>query len=140
MALTANTIVESRGERGVIPFAVGSAKHIYRGAIVSIELATGYVRPSTSGVVPDRHAGVAREEADNSAGAGGDKSVEIYTEGEFLLTGSGFAQADVGESVYTTDDGTITKTPTQNVLLGRITNFVSATRVWVSLLPFPVAS
>lgn len=140
MSLSANASIVCRGEGGVVPFAVKAAAHIYRNAIVAIEVATGYARPATAGATPDVRCGVASAEADNSSGADGDKFVEAWTEGEFLLTGSGFAQTDVGVLVYASDDGTITKTSTNNVLLGRITGFESATQVWVKLLPFAVAS
>lgn len=139
-ALTANTVVKSKGEGGVIEFAMAAAVRVYRNAIVGIAVASGLARGATASATPDVRAGIAREEVDNSAGAAGAKTVEVYTEGEYLLTGSGFAQADVGVVVYASDDQTVTKTSTNNVLLGRITRFVSATQVWVKLLPFAVAS
>lgn len=139
MALIANASIWSKGEGDIVAFAVKAAAHIWRNAIVGIEVASGYARPATAGATPDVRIGVSREEADNSAGTDGDKNVEVYTKGEFLLTGSGFAQTDVGAVVYASDDGTITKTATNNVILGRITNFVSSTEVCVKLLPFAVA-
>lgn len=141
MALTANASLTSRGEGGVVAFQVKGQTDIWRNAIVGIEVATGLVRGATAGATPDIRAGIAREEFHNlSPGSTPEENTEVYTDGEFLLTGSGLAQADVGVLVYASDDATITKTSTNNVLLGRITNFVSATQVWVKLLPFAVAS
>jgi hypothetical protein len=140
MALTANESLKSRGEGEIVAFAVKAATHIYRNAIVGIEVATGLVRGAIASVTPDVRAGIAREEADNSAGAAGDIDVEVYTVGEFLLTGTGFAQTDVGAVVYAAADDAISLTSTNNVVLGRVTKFVSSTQVWVRLLPFAVAS
>lgn len=138
MALSAPATVESRDARGIREFGVKASTRIYRNAIASIETATGFIRGATASA-GDIRAGIAREDVNNT-GAGGAATCEIYTQGEFLLTGSGFAQTDVGALVYASADDTITKTSTNNVLLGRITRFVSATKVWVDLLPFAVAS
>jgi len=139
-AATANAVIEGRGEGGIVPFAVKASTHIYRNTAVGVDPTVGYARPATAGATPDIRCGIAREEVDNSSGASGAKKVEVYTEGEFLLTGSGLAQTDVGSLVYWSDDSTITKTSTNNVLAGRITETVSATQAWVRLLPFAVAS
>lgn len=139
-AASSNLVVQSRDEGGIVAFDVAASTHIYRGAAVAINPASGLVRGATAGETPDIRAGIAREECDNSSGAAGAKNVEVYTEGEFLLTSSGLAQTDVGLLVYWSDDQTVTKTATNNVLAGRITKFVSATQVWVKLLPFAVAS
>lgn len=140
MALSANTVVESRGAGGIRKFKVKTNAHIYRNGAVGIDSTVGYARPATAGATPDIRAGIAREEVDATGVASGVKDVECCTQGEFLLTGSGFAQTDVGAVVYFSADDTITKTSTNNVLAGRITEFVSSTKVWVELLPFAVAS
>lgn len=140
MALSENAALKSKGAGDIVDFAVKAAANIFRGAIVGIEVASGFTRPATAGATPDIRAGIARGEADNSGGADGDKDVDCYTEGEFLLTGAGLVQADVGVVVYASDDGTVTKTASNNVLLGRIARFVSSTQVWVKLNPFAVAT
>lgn len=139
-ALSANAKLLSKGEDQLRAFAVKAAAKVYQGAIVGIEAASGFARAATAGGTPDIRCGIARALADNTGGANGAIDVECYTRGEFLLTGSGFAQTDVGAVVYASADDTITKTSTNNVLLGRITRFVSSTQVWVELLPFAVAS
>ncbi len=140
MALSANAIVESRGEGGIVALGLKTATTMFRGAIAGIEAATGFLRPATATATPDRRGGIVREGLASGSAASGSVLCEVYTEGEFLLTGSGFAQTDVGLAVYASDDNTITKTSTNNMLLGTITRFVSSTQVWVKLLPFGVAS
>lgn len=137
MAITANQTVKSKGESDIVDFGVTAAVHIYRNQIVG--LASGY---ATNGGGTNVRAGIAREESDNTAAgaANGDTSVEAYTQGEFLLTGTGFTAADVGTAVYASDNFTITKTATANMLLGTVSEFVSATQVWVKLLPYGVLS
>lgn len=81
-------------------------------------------------------AGIAYEQVDNSAGAAGDKSVRVERTGVFELNFSGTAtQGDVGKAVYAVDDNTVAlaATTTNDVLVGRIVSFVSATKVRVEL-------
>lgn len=52
-------------------------------------------------------AGVAVGESDNSSGAAGDKTVEVFAEGVFELTGASLAQASVGQAAYATDNYTV---------------------------------
>lgn len=105
---------------------------IYQGALVKHN-AAGYIAPAAaeSGAV---FAGVAYERVDNSSGAAGDKMVRVIKMGTFLLTGSGFTQANVGASVYASDDQTISTTQgTNEQEVGKIVKFVSATQVWVKI-------
>ncbi len=59
--------------------------------------------------------------------------MEVKRRGQFLLTGSGFAITDKGANVYASDNFTITKTSTNNVLVGTIADYVSSTQVWVEI-------
>ena len=52
----------------------------------------------------DLFAGVAYEEMDNTSGAGGDRMIRLYTQGDFVLTVNGAAQASVGGPVYATSE------------------------------------
>lgn len=81
----------------------------------------------------NKFAGIVRDTVDNSSGGNGAKSCEFKRKGLFLLTGSGFAIGDVGVAVYASDNFTITKTSTNNVQIGKIAKFVSATEVWVDI-------
>ncbi|WP_285250250.1 hypothetical protein [Pseudarthrobacter sp. fls2-241-R2A-168] len=81
-------------------------------------------------------AGIAYEQVDNSAGAAGDKSVRVERKGVFELNFSGTAtQATVGLPVCMVDDNTVAlaATTTNDVLVGRVASFVTATKVRVEL-------
>lgn len=133
MALSAEReVLEKDGIVRAVPCAVDI---IYRGAICMYNTA-GYLAPAATGAGV-MFAGIAQETVDNSGGSAGDLTCKIITEGCFLLTGSGFAQTDVGELVYASADDTITQTSTNNPLVGNIVEYVSSTQVWVKLHPAP---
>lgn len=111
-----------------------SAVKLWKGSIVANNT-TGYAAKAvdTSGFTLG---GVAFETVDNSAGAAGDKYIRVWRKGVFELNFSGTAtQADVGKAVYMSDDNTVAlaATTTNDVLVGRIVEFVSATKVRVEL-------
>jgi hypothetical protein len=81
-------------------------------------------------------AGVAYEQVDNASGSAGDKEVRVWRTGVFEFNFSGTAsQADVGKAVYMVDDNTVAlaATTTNDVLVGRIVQFVTASKVRVEL-------
>lgn len=78
-------------------------------------------------------AGIVTRRYDNSGGANGDITAQIENRGQFVLTGSGFTQADVNVKVYATDNYTLTKTSTNNVFVGVIREVISATQVKVEI-------
>lgn len=81
-----------------------------------------------------KFAGISEFAVDNSAGAAGDICGSVLTEGVFLLEGAGFSQASVGSEVYASDDQTIsTVQAADEQAVGIISNFVSATQVWVDI-------
>ena len=131
-ALTERKQVEEKD--GVkISMPMVAADIIYAGAIVKVN-AAGFIAPASAeaGAVS---AGIAYETVDNSAGASGDKSCKIIRKGTFLLSGAGFSQTDVGQSVYASDDQTISNAQGANEQeIGKVVVFVSATQVWVDLL------
>ena len=106
---------------------------IYRGALVKYN-AAGFLMPCAAeagGVF----AGIAYETVDNSGGSAGDLSCKVMKKGLFLLTGS-FAQTDVGQKVYASDDQTISKTQASNEQqVGRVEVLESSTQVWVDIKP-----
>ncbi len=144
MALSVNNDgLASRGASGLLAFLVAAAVHIYQGGVVTLRRETGtgkgYAKiPATNATTVEQCAGVAYGEADNSAGAAGAKTVEVYAAGEFLLdfTGASLTQADVGAKAYATSDNVLTLTSTNNAEVGRITSVVSSVKAWVDLKPF----
>lgn len=134
MALSANrNLVEQEGKIHSFPVA---AEKVYKNALVKIN-AAGFVAPAAP-EAGSQFAGVAYEAKDNSAGAAGDLKCRVEMGGVWLLSGTGFAQADVGSKVYAVDDDTVTLTEgtTSKQIVGNIVEFVSSTQVYVRLTPF----
>ena len=80
--------------------------------------------------------GVADETVDNSAGSVGDLSIKVRRTGVFTFVFAGTATiADVNTLVYVTDNQTVdlVGVTTNDVLVGRILEFVSATKVRVDI-------
>lgn len=131
MALTAAAQVD-RKDVNILQHPMAAVK-IYDGALVK-QNAAGFLDncAAEKGAV---FAGVSIQTLDNSAGAAGDKKLRLYKNGIVLLTGTGFAQTDVGQAVYATDENTITKTnAADKQLVGVIDEYFSSTQVWVRLI------
>ncbi len=94
---------------------------IYEGAAVG-ENGSGYARPLVAG---DPFCGFATRKADNSAGAAGDKRVEVRTAGLVQLSISPLAITDIGKDVYASDDDTFTLTQGSNTRIGSVRRWVS---------------
>ena len=114
---------------------VAASTTIFRGSIV-FNNASGYAVPAED-TANFSLAGVAREQVDNSAGANGDKTVELYSSGIFHFAHSGLVQADVGKSVYAVDDQTVAlaATTTNDIKVGTIKRWISSSSVAVELNP-----
>lgn len=101
-------------------YPVIAADIIYEGAAVG-ENAAGFARPLQAG---DVFLGFARVQVDNSAGAAGDKRVEVRTRGRVKLPiGSLAITANDRPAVYASDDDTFTLTATANSLIGWVSRF-----------------
>ncbi len=131
MALSENyNRVSKDGELQAFP--VAAATKIYRGALVKIS-AAGYLAPQAA-EVGAFNAGVAYEGMDNSAGAAADLLCRVELVGAFEMNGVAFTQADLGKSVYASDDNTVSVTQASNeILVGKIIEVISATNVLVKL-------
>jgi hypothetical protein len=130
MAVTANQVIEKREGRRSYP--VAASVHIYEGTLVFLT-ATGYATDVTATGV-NGFVGVAVGEADNSSGSAGDLTVEVWAEGEFVLQGTGFAQADVGSKVYAEDNYTVgVSISTASVPIGMVTEYISSTKIRVDI-------
>lgn len=131
-AMTRDRSRERKGEALLIPAPVGDAERIYQGALCMSLVADGYIIPGAD-TAAAKFRGVAVEPCDNSDGADGAKSVLLDITSPFLVAGTGFTQADVGKTVYLLDDQTVALAAgaTNDVAVGLIIQFVSATQVWV---------
>jgi len=138
MAVTANQITKRQdGARRSYP--VAASTNIYEGTLVFIN-ASGYADDDTATGV-NGFAGIAVAQADNSSGSAGDKWVEVYTEGDFELTGTGFAQTDVGMPIYADDNyACVLSLGSTSVRIGKIVRYVSSTKHIVSIKPSNVGA
>ena len=137
MAVTANQVIEKREGRRSYP--VAASVHIYEGTLVFLT-AAGYATDVTATGV-NGFVGVAVGEADNGSGSAGDLTVEVWAEGEFVLQGTGFAQADVGSKVYAEDNYTVgVSISTASVPIGMVTEFISSTKIRVDIDPVGVGA
>jgi hypothetical protein len=134
MAATANQLM-NRADGCKVGYPVAASTHLYQGTLGFIN-ATGYLDDDTASGV-NTFAGMVIDEKDNSSGSAGDLNQDVWKDGEFLLTGSGFTQATVGQRIYATDNYTITATPsTANaVYIGVCTGYFSTTQIYVTLDP-----
>jgi hypothetical protein len=136
MALTASREVDRFVDQQLRSFKVAGSTKIYKGSLVSIQ-ADGYVAPLTAG---ELFAGFAYEEVDNSAGSDGDKTVKVYTQGDFEHALSGAAIANLGDEVYASDDGTLTFTSTSNTYVGMCIDVPSSGNITLRIDVFRTAA
>ena len=112
-------------------YPVKAATKIYKGTLVAIDTAAGYVTPAADSATR-RVVGVADEQADNTSGASGDKKVRVRSGEAFRFTATSITQAMVGQVMYVVDDSTFDDTSgTNGVPCGRLVEFISTTEGWI---------
>lgn len=138
MAVTANQLIKMQdGDKRSYP--VEESTHIYQGTLVFVN-ANGYACDVTATGV-NAFVGIAVAEADNSSGADGAINVEVYPEGDFELTGTGFAQTDVGMPIYADDNyACVMSLGATSVRIGTVVKYVSSTKHIVSIKPSRVGA
>lgn len=116
-----------------VEFPVAAATKIYAGSMVCLN-AAGFAVPAadTSGY---RFAGVALEQVDNAAGAGGVKMIRLRRTGVFEFDAAALSQAKVGNAMYSVDDQTCADTDgvTNHIKAGALVKYVSATKGWIDI-------
>ena len=116
------------------PLPVAASTRLYQGTLAFVT-AAGYADDDTATGV-NGFAGIVRCEVDNSSGSAGDLTVELETDGDYELPGSGFSQANVGDIAYADDNFTVvTSIGSTSVRIGRIVGYVSSTKVIVAIEP-----
>lgn len=111
---------------------VAAATRIFAGSMVALNAAGNAIRAAPSAT---RIRGVALDEADNTTGVIGDKSVDIER-GPFLLandTTNPVTRAHIGASVYVVDDNTVGSSATGTIVAGKCLD-VSPEGVTVEIL------
>ena len=134
MAVTANQLLRMRNAGCRVAGPVSASKRLYQATLCFADASAGTITDVTNSGA-NHFFGVVVEECDNSSGSAGDKKVEVYQEGEFELVGSSLTQAMVGDKIYASDNYTITTTSTNNTLIGRVTEYISATKLMVRIEP-----
>ena len=131
MAVTANQlIVKSECDRRGFP--VAASTYLYQGTLGFLN-SSGYIDDDTATGV-NTFAGIVISAVDNSSGSNGDLNAEVWREGSYLLTGSGFSQATVGQRIYASDNYTISATNSaSSVYIGVCDKYVSSTQVYVDI-------
>jgi hypothetical protein len=133
MAVTANQIIKMQdGERRSYP--VEESTRIYQGTLVYVN-AAGYACDVTATGV-NAFVGIAVAEADNTSGADGAIEVEVYTEGDFELTGTFNSITDVGMPAYGDDNyAVVVALGATSVRIGRVVRFISTTKAVIAIQP-----
>ena len=111
MAALGNSYDARRKDGALVRYPVGAGVHVRKGGLLTVAAATGLVQPASdsAGAV---FIGIAYEEADNTVGAAGAKSVRVLKTGVFTYAKTGAAQTDVGKAAFVVDDATVSTTAT----------------------------
>lgn len=103
---------------------------IYNGAAVGESSSTGTGRPLVAG---DNFLGFCIERCDNSAGAASAKNIKVRDKGVVKLSVTGVSStAQVGDTVYASDDDTFTTASTSNSAVGKIIRWITGTTCLVA--------
>lgn len=124
---------DGRQEGVLVDVTLAAATKVFAGSNLNCN-AAGFVKKA-SDTTGESFAGVAMETIDNTTGAAGDKYVRVWKEGVFSMNCTGASQAWVGSDVYAVDDNLVAlaATTTNDVRVGRVVQFVSATEVRVKI-------
>lgn len=127
------TTRDDKRQEGQIVSVPIAAVAVVKGALLNFN-ASGYAK-NASDTSGEAFAGVAIDEVDNSEGSAGDLSTRVWCEGVFSMDCSGATQAWVGQKVYAVDNHTVAlaATTTNDVLVGTVVQYVSATEVRVKI-------
>jgi hypothetical protein len=136
MALTANRDVDRYVDQELRSLPVKGGAHIFKGGFVG--LSGGHARALTAG---DPFAGIAYEEADNSAGGDGAVMVRVFTTGDFEHALTSASRTNNRAAVFASDDGTLTTTAAGNSFVGHQIDVTSANRIVLRIqtTPTPLA-
>jgi len=138
MAVTANQLTK-RQDGTKRSYPVEESTRIYQGTLVYIN-AAGYACDVTATGV-NAFAGIAVAEADNTSGADGAIEVEVYTDGDFELTGTFNSITDVGMPAYGDDNyAVVVALGATSVRIGRVVRYVSATKAIIGIKPSGVGA
>ena len=123
-ALAANRLVNIVNEHlgYVIDLPLGASETVYKGGFVSLDAGDKYGAPLAAGEI---FVGLALEKK-TSVATNGTDTCKVLVGGMFQQAITSIAQADIGKTVYASDDQTLTLTSTSNSSVGRIVNVPAA--------------
>lgn len=136
-AITSAKLLSHKEPARVVSMKMDNVK-IWQGALLMLS-ATGYVTP----LIPTLDlpfVGIASETVDNSAGADGDKSIDVYQSGLFGMAVTGAVVTDLMKKVYgetsNTSDCTLESgSPSELAqMIGRLVGIQGAIH-WVDIYP-----
>jgi len=136
-ALSADTNRPHR-EGKQVRYEVAEAQTIFKGALVCVDTASGYLKEATDGAAR-AFAGVAAEGADNGGGGDGDVTCLVAKTGVYPLVFPAADQGVVGLPVYAVDDQTVAlaAATTNDVLVGYVVGLADPAadggHVWVRI-------
>lgn len=110
-------------EFGEIPIIASDI--VYEGAAVGESSSSGTGRPLVGG---DTFLGFAARRCDNASGSASAKNIHVYQRGSVQLAVTGVSStADVGATVYATDDDTFTLTASGASAIGKVLRWITST-------------
>lgn len=124
---------DGRQEGKLVDVPLAAATKLFAGSNVNYNTA-GYAKKAAD-TASEVFAGVAMETIDNTSGSAGDLSIRVWKEGVFSMNCASATQAWVGVDVYAVDDNLVAlaATTTNDVRVGKVVQFVSATEVRVKI-------
>jgi predicted RecA/RadA family phage recombinase len=127
-ALTAAKQLQSKHLGEVKRFKMKASTTIHAGGLVMLD-SNGLALPAAASASNKGVVGIATHS--QVSAASGEFFVEVQ-EGTYLLGAASIAQANVGASVYASDDQTVDETQgTNEPLAGKLVEYVGATSGWV---------
>jgi hypothetical protein len=123
---------DQRQEGVLVEVYLAAATKVFQGSNLNIN-AAGYGKKAAD-TAGESFGGVVMETIDNT-GAAGDAYARVWKEGVFSMNCAGATQAWVGQDVFAVDDNLVAlaATTTNDVRVGRVVGFVSATEVRVKI-------
>lgn len=134
--LTADTprVFEVGGDNALNEIPIIADDIVYEGAAVGESSSAGTGRPLVAG---DTFLGFSTRQCDNAGGLASAKRIEVYGKGVARLSVTGVSStAQVGDSVYASDDNTFNLTASANSAIGKIIRWITGA---VCLVAFEAA-
>jgi predicted RecA/RadA family phage recombinase len=124
---------DQRQEGILVDVPLAASTKVFKGSNVNYN-AAGFAKKA-SDTAGEVFAGVAMETKDSSLNDDNEKWVRVWKEGVFSMVCTGATQAWVGQLVHSLDDNVVALAAgaTNDIVVGRVVQFVSATEVRVKI-------